>query len=106
MGLSPLTRDLATGKNSRTAARTFTCLSCNTVLGWHSLVHLMPGRSAKEALMVLQQPLALLWLKVKSDLCLSASQGYASNVKGKGVQLIQKADLSHVTDAKTEFLPT
>lgn len=44
--------------------------------------------------------------KEKSDLFLSASQGYASNIKEKGVQLIQKADLSHFTDAKTGFLPT
>lgn len=37
----------------------------------------------------------------KSNLFLSAS-----NFKGKGVQLVQKADLSHFTDAKTEVRQT
>lgn len=68
MGLSPLTGDLATGKDLVQQQEPFTCLSWNILLGWHSLAHLMPGRSAKEALMVLQQPLALLWLTVKKSL--------------------------------------
>lgn len=64
MGLSPLTGDLATGKDLVQPQEPFTCLSWNILLGWHSLAH----RSAKDALMVLQQPLARLWLKVKKSL--------------------------------------
>lgn len=109
MGLSPLTGDLATGKDL-VQQEPFTCLSWNILLGWHSLAHRWPpgpllrkGRShgppAAPGSVVAES-------KEKSDLFLSASQGYASNIKEKGVQLIQKADLSHFTDAKTEFLPT
>lgn len=59
--------------------------------------------------MVLQQAPALPQLSVKKTPTCSfflASQGYASSVKGERVWLVQTADLSHFTDAKTEVQPT
>lgn len=98
MGLSPLTGDLVT------AARTFHMPELE-----HSFGVALPGpplRQGRSHGPPAAPGSVVAESKEKSDLFLSASQGYASNVKGEGVQLIQKADLSHFTDAKTEFLPT
>lgn len=69
----------------------------------------MLGRSAEEASVVLQQAPALPQLSVKKTptfLCLLASQGYASRVKGERAWPVQTVGLSHFTDAKTEVRPT